>query len=314
MTEIVNTAEELNLSTSRPVIQASALSMKYGDNLVLHELDFVIAAGSNVAVLGPNGAGKSTMIEILEGFRRPSAGSVEVLGGVPSEASEEWKSRVGVVLQAWRDHGSWRVIDFLRYVTAAHRSVGRTDLWEVTELLALVGLQEHSTKRIRSLSGGQRRRVDVAASLIARPQLLFLDEPTTGFDPEAKRSFHELMRGLAGLTTILWATHDLTEAEDMCDRILILHRGKIVADGTPEELRSKMASDTTVSWRDQDGRHKARVEDPRPLLTRLMGDSTYVDEIEVHKGSLEEAYMVIVGDAKQNGPEKMPVFRTEKAR
>lgn len=100
----------------------------------------------------------------------------------------------------------------------------------------------------------------------------------------------------------------------MCDRILILHRGKIVADGTPEELRSKMASDTTVSWRDQDGRHKARVEDPRPLLTRLMGDSTYVDEIEVHKGSLEEAYMVIVGDAKQNGPEKMPVFRTEKAR
>jgi ABC-2 type transport system ATP-binding protein len=276
------------------VVTVKNLSMQYGLRTVLDDVSFSIQAGQIVAVLGPNGAGKSTMIEILVGFRRPSSGEVTVLGHEPVHAPEEWKSRLGVVLQAWRDHGLWKVRDFLEYVVAAHHSVGRTDTWDIKALLEQVGLAGVGASRIRALSGGQRRRVDVAAALVAKPELLFLDEPTTGFDPEVRREFHELIRSLPGSPTVFWATHDLREAESMCDRILILNHGRIIADNSPEGMRLEMASDTTVSWKTAEGAFEQRLLEPNSLVRSLLERHEDIHDLEVHKGTLEEAYLSIV--------------------
>lgn len=292
-------------SVARPVIGIRSLSMTYGERRVLDGIDLDIAPREKVAILGPNGAGKSTLVETLEGIRRPSGGVVEVLGEDPSSAPEVWKSRVGIVLQAWRDHGSWRVADMVRYVAAGHRTVGRNDLRPPAEVLAAVGLADRSRQRISTLSGGQRRRLDVACALVSRPDVLFLDEPTTGFDPGARRAFHELMRSIADSTTIIWATHDLSEAQQMCDRILVLDRGRIVADGPPETLRTSMAGETTVSWRDAGGAQSRRLADPRDLITRLSADPS-VSDLEIHRGTLEDAYLAIVAAAEDDAPASVP--------
>ena len=287
--------------TPASAVDVRGLSTRYGERLVLDGLDLEIPAGQRVAVLGPNGAGKSTLIEILEGIRRPSSGELAVLGVDPATAPESWKSRIGVVLQSWRDHGAWRVEDLLAYIAAAHRSAGRTELWDVGELLGAVGLAEQARQRLRPLSGGQRRRIDVAAALLGCPELLFLYEPTTGFDPVVRRDFHRLMNSLAPGTTIVWATHDLQEAQKMCDRILILNGGRITADGSPEGLRTAMSSETTVTWRTGAGPQGRRLAEPRELIAELAVDPD-VDDLEVRRGSLEDAYLAIVTAAEGGEP------------
>lgn len=298
---MIGRAQPLGAGGEVSVVGVDGVTMRYGTRTVLDQVSFDIAAGQRVAVLGPNGAGKSTLIEILEGLRRPGAGTVEVLGENPTTAPERWRSRIGVVLQAWRDHGTWTVTDFLAYITAAHRAAGVEDVWSADELLEAVELGSHSRQRLSSLSGGQRRRVDVAAALISRPELLFLDEPTTGFDPEVRQAFYSLVRNLAGGTTIIWATHNLHEAEEMCDRIIILNRGRIVADGTPAELQARLILSSTVTWMTSEGPHTREVQDSDGLVRAVVNGPEPFWDLEVRRGSLEQAYLAIVDETDAEG-------------
>jgi ABC-2 type transport system ATP-binding protein len=173
--------------------------MSYGSTAVLDGIDFGMRTGEVVALLGPNGAGKTTTIEILEGFRRRSAGDVTVLGTDPAHGGEAWRARLGVVLQSWRDHAKWRVRELLHHLVEYYARYSTPELlrpWNADGLLGLVGLTAQAKTRIGNLSGGQRRRLDVGIGIVGRPELLFLDEPTAGFDPAARREFHELVHRL----------------------------------------------------------------------------------------------------------------------
>ncbi len=282
------------------VIRVAGLQMRYGTTDVLRGLDFTVRPGEVLALLGPNGAGKSTTVEILEGFRLPSAGRVEVLGADPARADERWRAEIGVVLQSWRDHANWRVRELLahfgRYYEPFARP-GRPRPSDVDELLALVRLTEHAGQRVGSLSGGQRRRLDVAVGIVGRPQLLFLDEPTAGFDPQARREFHELVHRLADVdgTTILLTTHDLAEAEKVADRILILADGRILADGSADQLARQVAGRTEVRWSRAGERFVHATEDATSFVRHLLNEpGEEVRDLEVRRTSLEETYMEIV--------------------
>ncbi|WP_236830699.1 ABC transporter ATP-binding protein [Blastococcus sp. KM273128] len=233
------------------MIRTRGLRMSYGAQEVLSGVDLEVHPGEVVCLLGPNGAGKTTTIEILEGFRLPSAGEVRVLGEDPAAAGEAWRARVGVVLQSWRDHARWTPRQLLTQLGGYFQpwsTPERPRPYAVDELIETVGLTEHADKKIVRLSGGQRRRLDVAVGIIGRPELLFLDEPTAGFDPQARRDFHELVHRLSDLegTSILLTTHDLAEAEKLADRILILTNGRIVASGSAEELTRQVAGTAEV--------------------------------------------------------------------
>jgi ABC-2 type transport system ATP-binding protein len=274
-----------------PALDVQDLSMRYGETDVLDGVSFEVRPGEVVALLGPNGAGKTTTIEILEGFRLRSAGRVRVLGVDPARADERWRARVGVVLQSWRDHANWRVRDLLAYLGSYYACYGRP--WDADDLIAAVGLTAQATSRIKTLSGGQRRRLDVAIGIVGRPELLFLDEPTTGFDPEARSDFHDLVRGLG--TTILLTTHDLDEAQKLAGRILILSAGRIVADGTAAQLAARIAGHDEVRWI-QDGEHFVR---STPAPARLVHDlfarhGEGITGLEVRRSSLEDAYLALV--------------------
>ncbi|XBP96561.1 ABC transporter ATP-binding protein [Micromonospora sp. CCTCC AA 2012012] len=274
--------------------------MRYGTVDVLHGVSFTARRGEVLALLGPNGAGKTTTIEILEGFRMRSAGEVRVLGADPGRGDERWRSRLGVVLQSWRDHGKWRVRDLLSHLGDFYAPYSTDRVrrpWPVDELLATVGLAAHADKRVHQLSGGQRRRLDVAVGIVGRPELLFLDEPTVGFDPAARREFHELVHRLADLdsTTILLTTHDLDEAEKLADRILLLAGGRIIADGSPHELARRVAGDAEIRWSRDGERFVHAAADATGFLRELFrqhGDA--VQELEVRRASLEDAYMALV--------------------
>ena len=291
--------------------------MVYGDNVVLDGVDLEIPRGQVVTLLGPNGAGKTTTVEILEGFRRRSSGTVEVLGVDPEHAPEAWRARVGVVLQSWRDHGTWRVSDLLEVIGSYYAPYASPDVprpWDTAELLARVGLADHSGQRIDRLSGGQRRRLDVAVGLVGRPELLFLDEPTTGLDPAGRRDVHDLLADLADLdTTILMTTHDLAEAEKVADRLLILARGSIVADGSPDDLRLQLSRSSEVRLRDVATGEVTVHADPDPtaylteVLTRRPNE---VQVVEVRAASLEDVYLEIVRRA-ESGQDIGPLARIQ---
>jgi ABC-2 type transport system ATP-binding protein len=277
------------------------LRMRYGSTDVLTGVTFHADPGEVVALLGPNGAGKTTTIEILEGFRMRSAGQVRVLGVDPAHADEQWRARLGVVLQSWRDHGKWRVRDLLHHMGryyAPYAVDSRPGPWQVDELIDLVGLTSHTGKRINRLSGGQRRRLDVAIGIVGRPELLFFDEPTAGFDPHARREFHDLVHRLADAeTTILFTTHDLDEAEKLADRVLILAGGSIIADGSPDELAKRLSNEAEVRWRCDGQRYVHATSDATQFVRDLLaqhGDA--VAELEVRRASLEETYMALVHD------------------
>lgn len=284
----------------RSVIDVEGLRMAYGSTEVLRNVTLTLGEGEVVALLGPNGAGKTTTIEILEGFRAPSAGNVTVLGTDPLTAGEEWRGRVGVVLQSWRDHARWRVRELLdqfgRYY-APYSTADRPRPYPVDELLHLVGLTDVARQRVRSLSGGQRRRLDVAIGIVGRPELLFLDEPTVGFDPVARRDFHDVIHRLADLdgTSILLTTHDLSEAERLADRILILNRGEIVANGSADQLARDAAGTTEVRWTHAGQRHVHSTPDGTAFARNLFtqhGDE--IIDLEVRRSSLEDTYLAMV--------------------
>ncbi|WP_407921470.1 ABC transporter ATP-binding protein [Actinomadura soli] len=278
--------------------------MRYGANDVLRDVTFQAHRGEVLALLGPNGAGKTTTIEILEGFRTRSAGRVTVLGADPADGDERWRARVGVVLQSWRDHSKWRVRELLAHqgaYYARHSTARRRRPWDTDELIAAVGLTEHAGKRLKTLSGGQRRRLDVAIGMVGRPEMLFLDEPTAGFDPQARHDFHDLIRDLAaaGDTTILLTTHDLPEAEKLAGRILILTEGRIVADGTAEELARQIVGEDEVRWTLHGQRHERTARDSTRFVFDLFkehGDA--VSHLEVRPSSLENTYLSLVHRAE----------------
>jgi ABC-2 type transport system ATP-binding protein len=281
------------------VLEVRDLRMRYGTKDVLTGVDFVAHPGEVVALLGPNGAGKTTTIEILEGFRMRSAGDVTVLGVDPAHGNENWRARLGVVLQSWRDHGKWKVRELLGHLGlyyAPYSTDSITRPWDTDELIAAVGLTEHADKKIMKLSGGQRRRLDVAIGIVGRPELLFLDEPTAGFDPEARREFHDLVHALSDAnTTILLTTHDLDEAEKLADRILILAGGTIIADGTADELARHMTTEAEVRWSVDGQRFVHATTNATEFVRQLfLEHDDKVADLEVRRASLEDTYMAMV--------------------
>ncbi|GAA3388599.1 ABC transporter ATP-binding protein [Cryptosporangium minutisporangium] len=282
------------------IIEVRDLRMRYGSTDVLKGVDFTVGRGEVVTLLGPNGAGKTTTIEILEGFRLPSDGTVAVLGADPAKGDEDWRARTGVVLQSWRDHARWtprKLLTHLGRYYLPYSTPERTRPYGVEELIAMVGLAEQADQKIRTLSGGQRRRLDVAIGIIGRPELLFLDEPTAGFDPQARREFHDLIHRLTDLeeTTILLTTHDLSEAEKLADRILILAGGRIVADGSADELARQVAAEGQVRW-SRDGEHFVQsTAEPTEFVWDLFARyGREITDLEVRRASLEDTYLTMV--------------------
>jgi ABC-2 type transport system ATP-binding protein len=301
-------AGDLEAGTTLPaaerVIDVRDLRMRYGSKDVLAGVSFTARRGEVLALLGPNGAGKTTTIEILEGFRMRSAGEVSVLGTDPADGREGWRARIGVVLQSWRDHGKWRVRELLQHLGtyyAPYSTAAIRKPWPVDDLLDVVGLTAHAGQRVMRLSGGQRRRLDVAIGIVGRPELLFLDEPTTGFDPAARREFHDLVHRLTDVddTTILLTTHDLDEAEKLADRIVILNDGRIIADGSADELSRQVTGLTEVRWTRDGRRFIHAAQDATPFVRQLFlqyGEG--IDDLEVRRNSLEDTYMKLVIDAE----------------
>jgi len=294
---MMTTSEEI-------VLDVDGLRMRYGSTDVLHEVTFQARHGEVLALLGPNGAGKTTTIEILEGFRMRSAGRALVLGTDPAHGDQRWRARIGIVLQSWRDHARWRVRELLAYQGSYYALYSTEQIrrpWDADVLLAAVGLTAQANKQIKMLSGGQRRRLDVAIGLVGRPELLFLDEPTAGLDPKARREFHRLVRQLADDldTTIVFATHDLDEAEKLADRIIILTAGRIIANGTSDELARQIGGEDEVRWTYDGQRFTQSTRDStrfaRELFT-LHGDA--IGELEIRRASLEDTYLALVRQAE----------------
>jgi len=281
-------------------IEVRDLLMRYGDNDVLTGVDFDVHTDEVVCLLGPNGAGKTTTIEILEGFRIRSGGHVDVLGQDPAHADEDWRARTGVVLQSWRDHPRWtprRLLTQLGGYFEPYATPERQRPYDVDELLETVGLTALADRKLTALSGGQRRRLDVAIGIVGRPELLFLDEPTAGFDPQARREFHQLVQRLAGLehTTILLTTHDLDEAEKLADRVLILAGGRIVADDSPDGLARRFAGEAEVHWSVDGQRFVRKTGDPTGFVRNLFAqDGDAVQDLDIRRASLEDAYLSLV--------------------
>ncbi|MEH1123885.1 ABC transporter ATP-binding protein [Micromonospora sp. CPCC 206061] len=286
--------------TSEAVIDVRDLRMRYGTTDVLTGVSFTAGRGEVLALLGPNGAGKTTTIEILEGFRIRSAGKVSVLGVDPGHGTEAWRARLGVVLQSWRDHSKWRVRQLLAHLGSYYASYSTDRIrrpWNVDELVDAVGLTPHAHKRVGQLSGGQRRRLDVAIGIVGRPELLFLDEPTAGFDPEARRDFHDLVHRLSDIddTTILLTTHDLDEAEKLADRILLLAGGSIIANGSADELTRRVSTDAEVRWTRDGVRFVHAAADATGFVRELFAQyGGSITDLEVRCASLEDTYMALV--------------------
>ncbi|WP_246080994.1 ABC transporter ATP-binding protein [Modestobacter altitudinis] len=296
------------MSGDEPAVRVRGLRMSYGTHEVLTGVDFDVRQGEVVCLLGPNGAGKTTTIEVLEGFRSPSAGEVRVLGVDPDEGDDAWRARVGVVLQSWRDHPRWtprRLLTYLAGYFEPWSTPAHPRPWDVEKLLATVGLTDDGDRKIATLSGGRRRRLDVAVGLIGRPELLFLDEPTAGFDPQARRDFHDLAHRLSDMegTSILLTTHDLGEAERLADRILVLAGGTIVADGSAEALTRQVAATSEVRWAEDGERFVHATEEPIPFVRQLLAQhGAELTDLEVRRASLEDTYIAMVARYESAAP------------
>ena len=285
----------MNLTTpgtgTDTAVRIRGLRKAYGAVTAVDGIDLDIARGETFALLGPNGAGKSTTIEILEGYRIRTSGEVSVLGVDPVHGDLDWKSRLGVVLQSATESGVFTVREQL-----AHFARFYPNPRDVEEVIAAVGLESKARTRLSKLSGGQRRRVDVALGIIGRPELLFLDEPTTGFDPEARREFWELIRRLKSEgTTILLTTHYLDEAAQLGDRAGIIAGGRLVDVGPVDTLGGHEARIPLVRWLDPDGTpREVRTERPAELVASLARLGTEPDRLEVIRPSLEDIYLRLV--------------------
>jgi ABC-2 type transport system ATP-binding protein len=285
--------------TAEPAVRVDGLRKTYrGGREVLRGVDFTIERGETFALLGPNGAGKSTTIEILEGYRDRTAGEVAVLGVDPAHGGLAWKARLGMVLQSTGEPGDATVREQLRHFAGLYPRPS-----DVDEVIAAVGLEPQARTRIKRLSGGQRRRVDVALGIIGRPELLFLDEPTTGFDPEARRAFWELIRRLSAEgTTILLTTHYLDEAAQLSDRAGVLLGGRIAALGPVDELGTAADRIPIVRWREGGRLREERTDRPGELVARLAAQGE-PEALEVVRPSLEDIYLDLVAAHERDDPE-----------
>lgn len=277
------------------VIEVANLRKSYGDFTAVDGLSLDIKQGEIFAILGPNGAGKTTTVEILEGFRKADSGDIRVLGTDPSVKGSDariWRDRIGIVLQNTQDTAELTVREAVRHFADYYSSPR-----DAEEVISLVGLQEKAKDRARTLSGGQRRRLDVALGIINKPELLFLDEPTTGFDPEARRAFWELIRTLRDEgTTIVLTTHYLEEAEVLADRVAVLSAGKIIEVSTPSLLGGRADAQSKISWREGGALQIQESNNPtqfiKELSERLGGE---IPELSVARPSLEDIYLTMIG-------------------
>jgi ABC-2 type transport system ATP-binding protein len=275
----------------------SGLRKRYGDYDAVRGIDIVVARGEVFGLLGPNGAGKTTTVEILEGYRARTSGTVSVLGHDPARRSTALRRRIGIVLQSGGIYSHITPREALRHWAAFYPHPR-----DVEEVLALVGLQDQADRRIRALSGGQLRRLDFALALVGDPELIFLDEPTTGFDPEARRLAWETVRSLRDLgKTIVLTTHYLDEAQALADRVAIMKEGRILAIGPPREL-SAGAAHYRIAYRSAAGELIEReTEDPTSLLHELTEEALArgerLEELSVGRPSLEDVYLELTADA-----------------
>ncbi|NYH53787.1 MULTISPECIES: ABC transporter ATP-binding protein [Nocardiopsis] len=285
---------------SETAIEAVGLRKRYGDDEAVAGVDLAVPRGEVLCLLGPNGAGKSTTVEILGGFRLRDGGTARVLGEDPGTAGRRWRSRLGVVWQGEALVPRLTVRAVVRHFAGYYPQPRDPDA-----VVEMVGLGERARARVTSLSGGQRRRLDVALGIVGRPELLFLDEPTTGFDPRARRDFWSLVGGLArGGTTVVLTTHHLEEAEALADRVCVIARGRVRALGSPSTLGGRASARATVGWTADGRRREVRTDEP----TRLVGELTTlfsgeIPELSVHRPTLEEVYLDLIGDGHGGVPD-----------
>jgi ABC-2 type transport system ATP-binding protein len=281
-------------------IEVSGLKKSYGPREVLHGVSFNVEAGEVFALLGPNGAGKTTTVEILEGYRKRDDGSVQVLGVDPGRAGTDFRARIGIVLQSAAVYPLLSVREILDLFAGYYERARN-----VPEVIELVGLTEKSESRVRMLSGGQLRRLDLALALVGDPELIFLDEPTTGFDPAARRQAWDTIRDLRRLgKSILLTTHYMEEAQNLADRLAILRDGRIVATGSPRELLSG-ASGVEVRYRRNGEEIVVTTDEPTRVLHELTGqalaEGVELEDIEVRRRSLEDLYLELTREEAEVG-------------
>ena len=286
-------------------IRVRGLRKAYGETVAVDGVDLDVSHGEVFALLGPNGAGKTTTVEVLEGYRRRDQGEVSVLGVDPAVAqgrrgtgdpvAKRWRERVGIVLQGTGEFDELTVGEVVRHFARFYPAAD-----DPATVIERVGLAEKATARTHTLSGGQKRRLDVALGIIGRPELLFLDEPTTGFDPEARREFWQLIRDLqAGGTTIVLTTHYLEEAEARADRVGVIAKGKLIAVDTPRSLGRRDSALATVSWRTAEGAwERTRSATPTAVVADLAARfSGEVPGLTVTRPTLEDIYLEMIGGA-----------------
>ena len=277
--------------------------MSYGATEAVRGIDLEVDRGEIFAFLGPNGAGKTTTVEILEGYRRRTGGEVKVLGEDPERAGRDWRERIGIVLQSGRLDPYLTVRESLGLYAGYYRNPR-----PVEEVIALVGLEEKAETRARRLSGGQQRRLDVGMALVGDPELLFLDEPTTGFDPSARRQAWDVIAGLRDLgKTVFLTTHYMDEAQRLANRVTIIAAGRVVARGTPQDLGDRESGETTIRYRA--GGQEVVVQTMTPvetlheLTTKALADGEPLEGLEVTRPSLEDVYLELTAEAADGGAE-----------
>jgi ABC-2 type transport system ATP-binding protein len=282
----------------QPAVAVTDLRKSYGQVEAVRGVTFEIEQGEVFGLLGPNGAGKTTTVEVLEGYRAPDGGTVSVLGVDPQQAGSAWRERIGIVLQSSAMYPNLTVAEHVA-LFAGYFSKPR----DVDEVIELVGLAEKRSSRVKGLSGGQQRRLDLALGLIGDPDVLFLDEPTTGFDPAARRAAWDMIRSLRELgKTVLLTTHYLDEAEQLSDRVAVLRAGKIVAIGKPSELTGGRVA-TEIRYR-RDGREVlVATHEPTKVLHELTGEAlargVELEALQVRRPTLEEIYLELTGNGEE---------------
>jgi ABC-2 type transport system ATP-binding protein len=284
--------------TNDVAVQITDLHKHYGTLRAVDGVTLTIEHGETFALLGPNGAGKSTTIEILEGYRRRTSGGVSVLGVDPHHGDLSWKARLGIVSQSTAEADTATVRELLTITRGLY-----PDPREVDEVIAAVGLEAKADIRSSKLSGGQRRRLDVALSVVGRPELLFLDEPTTGFDPEARREFWELIRSLKDSgTTIILTTHYLDEAAELADRVGVITGGRLLDVGAVDEIGGADARRPVVRWRTAEGdRRTVTTDTPAAVVAEVVAQSDGEPrDLEVIRPSLEDIYLTMISDTTKD--------------
>ena len=284
--------------SNAPAIEVRGLVKNYGSKSAVAGIDLRVENGEIFALLGPNGAGKTTTVEILEGYRNATAGEVKVLGFDPAtkgEAGQRWRNRIGIVLQSTSDAADLSVLE-----TISHFANYYEKPRDVNKVISEVGLEEKIDAKVRELSGGQRRRLDVALGIIGSPELIFLDEPTTGFDPEARRSFWDLIKLLKSEgSTILLTTHYLDEAQALADRVGVINNGKIIEIATPQTLGGRNNAPAKVCWLEDGVTKEILSKDPTAEVAKLSQRfNGQIPELEVLLPNLEEIYLKMIGELK----------------